>query len=192
MYTTTTNFRFLNRMRQYVDHGYYFYSFGRIPESKDPEFVDRKLIQKHDIRLCRAKRKQRRVEELANVIYLRHQHQFVLMCDEGKHESFFDQEQVFDCRERPILVSTYTVGVKQNRPHIQVISRRMNAIRQAALNIALAPREEIQELFNRNHLHDFSGVVAQKKKICQAVSKKRTAAGLSKISVQDVWKNQRR
>ena len=33
----------------YVAHGYWFYVTGRVPESKDPATVDRKIIRQYGI-----------------------------------------------------------------------------------------------------------------------------------------------
>src|SRR5690349_9625565 len=56
----------------YLAHGYWFYVTGRIPESKDPRLVDRKLTERYGINVSKWTRSRRRKIGIASVQYLRH------------------------------------------------------------------------------------------------------------------------
>ena len=72
----------------YVANGYWFYVHGWIPLNKDPETVDRKLIEKYGIDVSKWERARRKKAGLANLHYLRHGRDFVLIATHGRHPFF--------------------------------------------------------------------------------------------------------
>jgi hypothetical protein len=96
----------------YLPHGYWFYVSGMVPEGKDPETVDDKLITKYGISLSRQSRARRKAVGIANVHYLRHDRRFVLLATHG-HHPFFDEEQenIRDARRTPIRFAGYSISV---------------------------------------------------------------------------------
>jgi hypothetical protein len=87
----------------YLRHGYWWYVTGRVPDGKDPETVDRKLIDKYEIALTERQRADRKKRGLANMQYIRYGRWFLLLVTAGHHR--FKQEestQIRDCRRHPI------------------------------------------------------------------------------------------
>ena len=68
----------------YLPHGYWFYVTGHVPEGKNPQEVDAKLIGKYGIDLPRATKSRRKRLGNANMQYLRHGRVFVLLATQGK------------------------------------------------------------------------------------------------------------
>ena len=89
----------------YLRHGYWFYVTGMVPEEKDPEEVDQKLIARYEIDVSERERARRKRSGLANMQYIRHGHFFLLMCSQGSHEFLQrEAEVVRDARKTSILV----------------------------------------------------------------------------------------
>src|SRR6187399_954067 len=44
----------------YIARGYYFYVVGRVPEGRDPQRLDEKLIAKYDVSASKGKRARRK------------------------------------------------------------------------------------------------------------------------------------
>src|SRR3954463_15579288 len=77
----------------YIAHGYYFYVTGFVPEGKDPEAIDRKLLDKYGIRLSKFSRYRRKALGQASIQYLRFERFFVLIATHGKHLFFLDDKE---------------------------------------------------------------------------------------------------
>jgi hypothetical protein len=98
----------------YLRHGYWWYIAGGIPKGKDPEAVDRKLIQKYGIDLTDRQRAHRKQRGLANMQYIRYGHWFLLLATEGHHR--FKQEErdrIRDCRRHPIKFEGYSISYRR-------------------------------------------------------------------------------
>src|SRR5581483_943572 len=72
----------------YLPHGYFFFASGVIPEGKDPEVVDRKLIDKYGVAVSRQGRVRRKRAGFANIHYLRFGRFWVLLATHGVHHFF--------------------------------------------------------------------------------------------------------
>lgn len=89
----------------YLRHGYWYYVTGMIPEEKNPEQIDSKLIDRYGIDLTERERSRRKSAGLANMQYIRHGHFFILMCSQGLHEFRQREAEVIrDARKVPILI----------------------------------------------------------------------------------------
>ena len=99
----------------YLRHGYWWYVTGRIPKGKDPETIDRKLVEKYGIDLTERQRAYRKQRGLANMQYLRHGDWFLLLATEG-HHPFKQQErnQIRDCRRHPIKFEAYSISYRRS------------------------------------------------------------------------------
>jgi hypothetical protein len=97
-----------------LPHGYWFYVSGRVPERKEPETVDRKLIEKYGIGISRQQRARRKLAGHANLHYLRFGQFWVLLATHG-HHPFFEAEaaSIRDVRRVPIQIGGYSLSVKQ-------------------------------------------------------------------------------
>ena len=98
----------------YLPHGYWFYVSGFVPAGKDPRAVDAKLLAKYGIGISRQSRARRKAAGIANVHYLRHERQFLLLATHG-HHPFFDEEEknIRDARRAPIYIAGYSIRVQQ-------------------------------------------------------------------------------
>ena len=98
----------------FLQHGYWFYVSGTIPEHKDPTKTDAKLLAKYGIDVSRNTRARRKQAGRANVQYLRLGRFFVLLATHGEH-LFFDEEagRVRDIRKSPLIVGGYSITYKR-------------------------------------------------------------------------------
>lgn len=99
----------------YLRHGYWYYVTGSIPGNKDPEAVDRKLMDKYDIDITERQRAYRKQKGLANMQYIRFDRWFVLLITDGHHP--FKQEekqQIRDCRRHPIKFEGYSISYRRS------------------------------------------------------------------------------
>ena len=96
----------------YLRHGYWWYVSGRLPQGKDPESLDRKLVAKYGIDLSERQRATRKAKGLANMQYIRYENWFLLLATEG-HHPFKSQEQIRDCRRQPIRFEGYSISYRR-------------------------------------------------------------------------------
>jgi len=99
----------------YLRHGYWFYVSGRIKPGKDPESIDRKLIEKYGIAVSERERCRRKRRGIANLQYIRYKNWFVILATEG-HHPFKQQErnQIRDCRRVPIRFEGYSISYRRS------------------------------------------------------------------------------
>lgn len=97
-----------------LPHGYWFYVTGCVPADKDPEAVDRKLIEKYGVAISRQQRARRKLAGQANLHYLRFDRIWVILATHGRH-TFFEEEaaSIRDVRKVPIHVGGYSLSVKR-------------------------------------------------------------------------------
>lgn len=96
----------------YLRHGYWWYTTGRIPGSKDPADIDRKLVAKYGIDISERPRSARKARGLANMQYIRYQDWFLLLVTEG-HHPFKTLEPIKDCRRHPIRFEGYSISYRR-------------------------------------------------------------------------------
>jgi hypothetical protein len=157
----------------YVARGYWFYVKGRIPVDKDPETVDRKLIEKYGIDVSKWERSRRKKAGLANLHYLRLGRMFVLIATHGKH-TFFDEEAlaIRDIRRVPFKHGGYVITHRNG--HASVRIDRETYKRLKAYLIDLAPRRSAEHMANGVSDSRLRAVrageapVAQSKTACQS------------------------
>jgi hypothetical protein len=92
-----------------IRHGYWYHFVGTIPENKNAEAVDQKLVERYAANLDKFTRARRKKKGLANVAYVRYGRTFVLLATDGKHE-IFDEHKMLDLRQRPIRSFGYSIG----------------------------------------------------------------------------------
>jgi len=106
---------------QYVAHGYFYFVTGRVPPGKDPEKVDRKLLERYGIERSKWSRARQKQGGRANLHYLRYGDYFVLLATEGAHQ-FFEAErgQVRDLRRTWLKAFTYEVGYRNGHALVRI------------------------------------------------------------------------
>lgn len=167
----------------YLPHGYWFCVTGEIPAGKDPEAVDRKLIERYGVDLSRWARARRKRGGGANIQYLRWQRFFVILSTHGHHR-FFDDEQaiVFDVRRSPVRVGGYAVSFRQGRSHVRMDDERYRELKayfleRATHRTAAALAEELRRL----PFEPYAPVRCQFFIILRAVNRARRAAGFQPV-----------
>ena len=103
----------------YVANGYWFYVSGIIPEKKDPQAVDKKLIAKYGLAVSKYAKYRRKAAGQANVQYLRFERLYVLIATHGQHR-FFEEETFKDCREIPIKFASYAISYRNGQSHVGI------------------------------------------------------------------------
>lgn len=186
MFVTRTFPRYLIRCAQYVHYGYHHYAPGEVPAGKDPTLVDAKLLDRYQVSRCRQTRSQRRRAGEGNVVYIRIGRRFLLMAD-GGHRRFLEEERPHDCRERPILISGYSVGVRGGSVSVELAPDRFAAIAKSAQAIALHNEAKVTAFFASISPLKFRGVIKQQKQLLDAVNERRRRAGLPVVRVDAIW-----
>lgn len=95
-------------------HGYFFYVQGTVPEGRDPEAFDRKLVEKYDAAKSEGARHWRKRQWKGNVKYIRFARTWVLLATAGEHPfKTAEERNLRDVRETPIQVGGYSLYVKR-------------------------------------------------------------------------------
>lgn len=98
----------------YLRHGYWYYVIGLVPDDKDPNDVDEKLIRKYSINVSESTRARRKKAGLANLQYIRFEQVFVIFATKGKHRFFIEEAKVIrDIRHVPIRFAGYSISYKK-------------------------------------------------------------------------------
>ena len=169
----------------YARYGYHWYALREIPDGKDLDAVDEKLLTSYGVTYQHMRRRRRREEGWANVAYVRYKRWFVLMGTTGRHESF-----TRICRkhllEEPLYFGGYIVALHGGEVTVLVSPRRWKRIRELAHRIALHNEAKVFHFFH-TWLHgkvapfSFPGVMKQKTTLLAEVNTRRRVAGLPTI-----------
>ncbi len=171
---------FLSKMALYLRYGYFFYSVIEIPEGRDLEKIDQKIVKTYEVSFCRVKRKRRREKGLSNAIYIRFDHIFILMATEGEH-GYFGEIPFRDFRDEPLHFSGYSIGIKNGKPNVIISPKRFKAIRKQVSAIALHNETKLTSYFQRISPFKFAGISQQRWKLFREVNKRRKVAGLPQL-----------
>ncbi len=101
----------------YLTHGYWFFVTGVVPDGKDPQRTDARLLGRYGVVLSRWTRTRRKRQGLANVHCRRFRGFFVLLASHGKHP-FFELEagNIRDVRRTPNRFYGYAVSYRHGHP----------------------------------------------------------------------------
>lgn len=183
-----------------LPHGYWFYVTGRVPEKKNPEAIDERLLAKYGIAVSRQQRARRKLAGLANLHYIRLERFWLLLSTYGEH-AFFKEEaaSIRDARRIPIQVGGYSISVKQGnflkkrsacavpdhrkRVRVQIARETYRELRANVLSVACHRSAERigAELWNVP-FEPYAPIRRQLLNLVRLVNVKRQAAGKSRIS----------
>lgn len=104
---------FVQQTIAYVSSGYLFYVSGTLPAGKDPEGIDRKLIERYGVAISKWARSRRKVAGEANVQYIRFERFFLLLATHGHHDFFLQEANIRDVRTHPIQFAGYSIGYRR-------------------------------------------------------------------------------
>lgn len=180
--------------------GYWFYVTGWVPEHKNVEAVDGKLLAKYDIATSRQQRARRKRAGFANVHYLRCGRFFLLIATHGQH-NFFGEEgpAVRDIRRVSAAVENYSISYrrggfkrrmkgnraeKDNRWHARVRICRRCYLELKAFFLDAATRlsaERLVDEFQNVPFEPYAPVRQQLFNILRLVNKARRTANLERV-----------
>jgi hypothetical protein len=175
----------------YVQYGYHFYVAGSVPEGKDPVQIDRKLIDRYQIGVCRGTRYKRARAGLGNLHYLRHGRFFVLVASRGSHPFWVEERHAIkDIRRVPIRFAGYSIAYRRKRgrpPFTWHPSVRIERTEYALLKrefAGLAVRQGVEELrkaLRALPFEPYAPVRRQYLELLRLVNRRRKAAGLAPV-----------
>ncbi len=179
----------------YLRHGYWWYVTGVIPDRKDPESVDRKLIDKYGIDISDWKRARRKQLGQANMNYLRHDRFFVLMATKGRHAFFEDERPVIrDIRRVPLRYAGYSISYRRGgrtrsgevdhkwHAHVEIDKPRYKELKAWFLDRAVQrSSEKLSREFWRIPYEPYAPIRRQRLNILRAVNRRRKSAGFEQI-----------
>ena len=166
-------------------YGYLHYTVIEIPEGKDLEKIDRKIIDCYEVTFCRTTRQRRREKGQSNVIYIRYDRLFILMATDGNHGKFGEIPH-YNFTSSPFHFRGYSLGIKEGKPHLQISPRRFKVIKGQVDKIALHNKTKVVAYFRRISPFRFEGITTQKWKLMKAVNKRRKVAGLPRLKWEEV------
>lgn len=173
----------------YVQHGYWFYVTGQVPEHKCPLAVDAKLVARYEVAISKWARARRKRTGGANVQYLRFGRFFVLIATRGEHRFFEDEPTFRDIRRDSLSFAGYSIGYKlgaDRKWHASVRIHPSEYLTLKAYFLDLATRRSVEKLtdeFRRIPFDPYAPVRRQFPNILRAVNRERKQAGYELVPV---------
>ena len=173
----------------YIANGYWFYVTGSIPEVKDPQAVDAKLIAQYGIDISKWTRCRRKRVGQANVQYLRHDRFFVVLATHGEHPFFAAEAgRLRDVREHPVHFAGYAIGCRRGRDgrryhaSVRIGRKRYRALKGFFAGIAV--QRSVEDLaceLRGLPFSPYAPIRTQLRELLRAVNRRRKAAGLELV-----------
>ena len=167
----------------YLARGYWFYVAGQIPAHKDPQTVDRKLIEKYRIDTPRWERVRRKKAGLANMQYIRRERFFLLMATHGEHHFFEDEAgQIRDARRVPVKFGGYSIGHRNGHASVRIDRGTYQQLRVSLTDMAVRrSAEHMAEEFRMLHFEPYAPIRRQLMCLLREVNRSRNVAGLDDV-----------
>jgi len=164
----------------YVAHGYWFYARGWIPIDKDPEAIDRKLIDRYGIDVSKWERARRKRAGLANLHYLRFGRTFVLIATHGQHAAV-----IRDIRRVPFKHGGYSVSYRNGHASVRIDQETYKRMKAYLVELALRrPADALVAELGMLPFEPYAPVRRQLLNLHRAVNRARKTAGLSEVPVE--------
>jgi hypothetical protein len=173
----------------YVAHGYWFYVTGTIPEHKDPQKTDAKIIRQYDCAVSKWTRFRRQAAGSAKIQYLRFRHFFVILATPGEHRFFAEESsRLRDIRETPIKFASYAIGCREWkgrwRPSVRIERDRYRELVDCFLKSTWElPAAELWSKLHSLPYEPYAPVRDQLLRLLRAVNRKRTTSGLEELAI---------
>ena len=173
----------------YITKGYYYYVTGFIPEKKDPEKTDRKILEAYGIAVSKWTRARRKREGHANVQYLRYQRFFVIIASHGVHPFFASEAKVLcDVRRSPIMFMGYSIGCRRARnggeyhASVRINRDRFDELKARFKDVAVHRSiEELHSDLRQLPFEPYAPVLCQLCGLLRSINLRRKLAGLERI-----------
>lgn len=169
----------------YVSKGYHFYVRGFVKGTKDPRDVDRTIITNYGLDISKYTRSRRKAKGQANIQYLRHERDFVILATSGVCDRFFIKEgrAIRNINRTPIRFRGYSVSYRGGKAHVRIDDEHYRELKSYFLDIAMHRRgEAIEAQFRQIRFEPYAPVRYQLLRIWYAVNQVRKKAGYEKIS----------
>jgi len=172
----------------YLVNGYVFYVRGVVPEGKEPETVDAKLIEKYAVDRSKWRRSVDAEAGVARMQYIRHERTFLLMATHGTHRFFEDEKgSVRDARKSPIKYAGYSISYRRGQDgkyhlHVRIERGQLALLKQHFRQLALRPStERIARELADLPFEPYAPIRRQLLELLRAVNKVRTQQAYPQI-----------
>ena len=173
----------------YIGHGYWYYVTGMIPDDKDRNDVDVKLIERYGCGISKWARARRRRAGLANVHYIRYESFFVLIASGGEHKFFEDERQYRDIRRDAIGFHGYSIGYHRGEdrrwhPSVRIHPKEYDKFRAYLLGLACSRSvENLARVFRQVPFEPYAPVRRQLLNLRRLINLARNLAGFEEIPI---------
>lgn len=170
----------------YLPNGYFFFVSGWVPSGKDPQSVDQKLIERYGVGVSKWSRARRKRGGSANLHYIRHGRQFLLLATHGKHR-FFEEERsaLKDARRTPIKAFGYAISHRGGHSHVRIEMSEYRRLKAHFLDIAVRrSRATVESEFLAVKFQPYAPVRRQLINIWRAVNRSRKEAGYELLGIE--------
>ena len=184
-----------------VRYGYLYYVTGHIPEGRNPEEIDAKILAKYEIDVSKYTRARRKKKGIANIHYARHQDFFVMLASaNGRSRWFADEEWPTETQRKrlgrkvrfvprqPIVHGGYSISYKTSsssqRGHVSVRIHpdEYRAVKAHYLGLALhRSAENLAAEFRYFPYEPYSLIRQQRWNIFRAVNARRARANYEPV-----------
>lgn len=163
----------------YIGRGYFFYVLGRIPERKDKEAVDEKLIEKYGIERSKASRSRRKCLGFSNVQYIRFRDTFVILATPGKHQFFLEEgSRIRDVREVPLKLFGYAISYRSGHLHVRIEQQQYLELKSYFVETSVhRSKETLERHLATLPFEPYAPVRSQLHSILREANRRRKAAG---------------
>ena len=167
----------------YVTKGYLWYVAGHIPQGKEPERTDARIVAKYGIGISKWAKARRKRGGEANLQYLRHGRFFVLMATSGEHVFYREEAQVRDIRRVPIKFAGHSLSQRSStvtgssHASVRIAPEEYRMVKAYLLeHCAHWSLERIEVELYRLPFQPYAPVRRQLLDLLRAVNRKRSAA----------------
>ena len=166
----------------YVQRGYWFYVAGQFPAQKDPQQVDRHLLDKYDIDLSKFQRCRRKKEGQASVQYIRYQDTFLPLATKGAHPFFVKEASIRDARRFPIQLFGYSISYRNGRALVSLDKETYRNVEAYFLHLALHRKaDSLEQEFRKLPFEPYRPVYQQVLSVWKTVNDRRKTAGFDLV-----------
>ena len=185
---------FLSQVVRLAGRGYYFCFYNELKPGKDPEQLDRKLIERWELDKPYWKREKRRRGEAPSIWYLRYGRKYLLMATrgrsvergrEGEPHPFFEEYDsvLFDIRKHALYFCGYSIRYPRSKTtgkhqaFVRLDKSTYEQLRETMCNKAARrqyrQREAIEAEFSKLPWQRYGPVSEQLRRILKEVNRRR-------------------
>ena len=170
----------------YISNGYCFYVLGVVPDGKDPERIDAKLIAKFNIDISKWTRARQKRAGRASVQYLRFGRLFALVATHGEHPFFLEEgDRVRDLRRVPLKAFGYALSFKRGHAHVRIEREEFKRLTAFLLSNAVHRQAAwLESAFRSLPYEPYAPVRRQLLQLFRHVNRARRLAGYQPLSIE--------